>query len=280
MKIITEAKLLYKVSKLSLKTLLVFLALTLFGFSFLYLILDANNGLKSTVHENISFGDCLYYSIITFTTLGYGDFYPVGLSKVLSAIEVVLGVAFFGMLVSKLTAAKSDYILHRLYSSEVQRRLLEFDTGINQFTESLKSGFQSNKLNEEFVRTQLILPGNDNFYEKLLSLLIGMRKYIGYEVYYGEIFRDISRRSLYRVLNSSRNQLNLLNNLSKKHDLSLNDGNKKRLERIVKSYFHSALIIKQYWSDDAVEIKCSEVMRLSYKFNTEVLGFTSLKYKE
>jgi hypothetical protein len=212
--------------------------------------------------------------------LGYGDYYPVGFGKTLSAVEVILGVAFFGMVVSKLTAAKSDYILHRLYSSEVQKRLLEFDTGINQFTESLAGAFQSKELEEEFTQTQLAFPGTDNFYEKLLSLVIGMRKYIGYEVYYGEIFRDISRRSLYRVLNSSRNQLDLFNNLSKKHELLLNDGNKKRLERIMKSYFHSALIIKRYWNDSAIEIKCNEVIRLSYKFNAEVLKFTSLKYKE
>ncbi len=37
------------------------------------------------------FFNCIYYSVVTFTTLGYGDFTPVGLSKVIAAIEAFTG---------------------------------------------------------------------------------------------------------------------------------------------------------------------------------------------
>ncbi|NRD75407.1 pentapeptide repeat-containing protein [Shewanella sp. VB17] len=37
------------------------------------------------------FFNCIYYSVVTFTTLGYGDFTPVGFSKAIAAIEAFTG---------------------------------------------------------------------------------------------------------------------------------------------------------------------------------------------
>ena len=39
-----------------------------------------------------SFLNCLYFSVITFTTLGYGDFQPaVGLSRFFVSLEAIIG---------------------------------------------------------------------------------------------------------------------------------------------------------------------------------------------
>lgn len=35
--------------------------------------------------------ECFYYSVVTFTTLGYGDFTPIGLSRLFAAIEAFTG---------------------------------------------------------------------------------------------------------------------------------------------------------------------------------------------
>ncbi|WRV98830.1 potassium channel family protein [Grimontia sp. NTOU-MAR1] len=39
----------------------------------------------------IALFDCLYYSVVTFTTLGYGDFIPVGMSRLVAASEAFTG---------------------------------------------------------------------------------------------------------------------------------------------------------------------------------------------
>ncbi|WP_082111389.1 ion channel [Grimontia sp. AD028] len=39
----------------------------------------------------IAFFDCLYYSVVTFTTLGYGDFIPIGMSRLVAASEAFTG---------------------------------------------------------------------------------------------------------------------------------------------------------------------------------------------
>ncbi len=48
--------------------------------------------LDSSLKENtIFFLECIYYSVVTFTTLGYGDFIPAGFSRVIAAIEAFTG---------------------------------------------------------------------------------------------------------------------------------------------------------------------------------------------
>ncbi len=45
-----------------------------------------------------------YYSVVTFTTLGYGDIFPTGLiGEVLVSVEVILGFIMLGGLISIFT---------------------------------------------------------------------------------------------------------------------------------------------------------------------------------
>lgn len=45
------------------------------------------------------FGQCLYYSFVTFTTLGYGDIHPVGCSKIIACAEAFTGAFFIALFV-------------------------------------------------------------------------------------------------------------------------------------------------------------------------------------
>ncbi|WP_297506446.1 pentapeptide repeat-containing protein [Thermococcus sp.] len=42
----------------------------------------------------------LYYSLVTFTTLGYGDMHPIGWLKALSALEALTGAVFMALIVA------------------------------------------------------------------------------------------------------------------------------------------------------------------------------------
>ncbi len=56
-----------------------------------------------TAESNI--GDTLYYSVVTITTLGYGDILPVsGNARMLAATEAVFGQLFIAVLLAKLVA--------------------------------------------------------------------------------------------------------------------------------------------------------------------------------
>ena len=46
----------------------------------------------ASLTENLYlFLSCLYYSVVTFTTLGYGDFTPIGISRAIAAFEAFTG---------------------------------------------------------------------------------------------------------------------------------------------------------------------------------------------
>jgi len=47
----------------------------------------------------VSIADSLYFSIVTWTTLGYGDFTPPADIRLIAALQALLGYAFFGIIV-------------------------------------------------------------------------------------------------------------------------------------------------------------------------------------
>ena len=53
-----------------------------------------------TIHENLgNLVTCAYFSVVTFTTLGYGDFHPVGVSRTIAMVEAFTGVFMLALFV-------------------------------------------------------------------------------------------------------------------------------------------------------------------------------------
>ncbi|MDH5299935.1 MAG: pentapeptide repeat-containing protein [Gammaproteobacteria bacterium] len=71
----------------------------IFGCALLYWMLGVTEGGKPIAMANAAnidmalydFAQCVYYSIVTFTTLGYGDITPIGYSRLVAAIEAFVG---------------------------------------------------------------------------------------------------------------------------------------------------------------------------------------------
>lgn len=59
--------------------------------------------LMSGIRQPINFGEALYFSVVTFTTVGYGDFVPIGWARWISMIEVMSGVFLTPLFVVSLT---------------------------------------------------------------------------------------------------------------------------------------------------------------------------------
>lgn len=76
------------------------LALVILTFAWVYHrvgIIDNTAPDSPVIHDFLT---CAYYSVVTFTTLGYGDFYPVGIGRALAALQALTGYLILGILAS------------------------------------------------------------------------------------------------------------------------------------------------------------------------------------
>ena len=76
--------------------------------------------------SDITFSTGIYFSIVTISSLGYGDMHPMGFSKALICVEVLMGLAVIGIMIAKVTSRRLSYHVSRLFSFDAQKRLEDF----------------------------------------------------------------------------------------------------------------------------------------------------------
>jgi len=90
-----------KKNKLLIKILIVFIAIVVYIFLLQLLIYFESKSQKSVITDIFN---AVWYSIVTLTTVGYGDIYPVTQQgKVIGYIFVISSLGFLGFLIGKLT---------------------------------------------------------------------------------------------------------------------------------------------------------------------------------
>ncbi|QDT14046.1 potassium channel family protein [Alienimonas californiensis] len=86
-----------------------------------------------------TFGDALYYSVVTFTTLGYGDLQPRGVLRFMACLETFVGYLVLGILASTVADLVQEW---------ARATVEEGDSGVqtglvgNQKAENQEDGFQ------------------------------------------------------------------------------------------------------------------------------------------
>lgn len=102
------------------------------AFSGIYALFPTEHRLTGTCSESI--WGSLYFSIVTITTLGYGDCSPVGLLKAVAALEALLGVALIGLLVSSIwnrvldsrEVKSAQDLAFNIYSASLRFQLIQY----------------------------------------------------------------------------------------------------------------------------------------------------------
>lgn len=260
-------KLLFKIEKTSFKLLFTLFSIVAVTFAFFYSSFPVEHGQLKFSYDTaaeVDFWDCLYFSVVTISSLGFGDYYPLGWLRLLVGLEVLLGLIFLGILVAKIASEKSAYYLKRLYSGQVHDRITGFGDGLLNWLNQYQSVVDEGKFHAKLFGNK-----NENLYEDLLSLSISIRKYIGYEVYFGEFFFDISKSSLHSPLDQIQDILDYLNyNISEL--LVFTNSNKKRISKSAKMYITICNMVLKYSKTMSLHKKCKEIIKASEKLKVRI----------
>jgi voltage-gated potassium channel Kch len=82
-----------------------FLVLTIVFFAVLYAELGVGQAGGGAVTHDLMIG--LYFSVSTFTTLGYGDFVPTPEARVVASVEALTGYVLLGLIIASAFALLS-----------------------------------------------------------------------------------------------------------------------------------------------------------------------------
>ena len=119
---------------------LIFFVFCIFFFALLYWFLTPrDNGIIDGNESpiDIDFLQALYFSTVTISSLGYGDLRPVGWSKTLASIEVVLGLFSLGVMIASVTSRQVSRIVNRMFISSTRKQFRIFSNDFDHITQDL-----------------------------------------------------------------------------------------------------------------------------------------------
>lgn len=180
-----------------------------------------------TDYKDLTWFNALYFSIVTFATLGYGDISPSGFGGVVASIQVLSGITLTAIFIGKIASERQYAMLRLIYTSEHQRRLVEFEKEIENLESQLDialtehnheklyslskelqhlfSGI-NNYLNFQSKKGDLASAGNNSTFRGLYETIIELQK----TIYDGVRTYGIQERTR----NKFEQIINILNNMS------------------------------------------------------------------
>ena len=195
----------YLIDEVSLRAYLFTFAIVVLGCGWLYSLLTPHgHGVNASP---LGFLDGVFFSIVTVTSLGYGDLYPVGYSRVIAGAEVLFGLAFMGIMIAKVTSRRLSYHVQRLFVSDAQRRLDDFAEKFStmrgpliEITKELSYIYQRTpEPRPPSVEKAEILSRFSTSIERLHVWSLALHKYFSFEVKQDAYFKIVPEDSVRRV---------------------------------------------------------------------------------
>lgn len=260
----SSSKLLFRLSDISLKLIVALLIFVIILFSIAYYILAfSNNGLVFS-HETsaqVSFLNCVYFSVVTISSLGYGDMRPQGLSKILSCLEVLMGLGFLGLMVAKIASLKQDYQLRRVYSFMTKQFLDDFYESLNICHQGYKELLDEASSVTSNDQNGLQPPGKrkqlKDLNNRLQTVCRAFRSHLVYETKKGDYFSEIAASSIIRLLKPIASVLNLWGQMPKEYRPAfVKRSRKKKLYHTLTIFDDICDIIERNTSNEEINNPC------------------------
>jgi hypothetical protein len=196
----------YALSNVKTRWIALSLFLTILIFSCLYYV-NYSDLTGTTKAEGMkAFWESTYFSVVTISSLGYGDIKPTGIVRFLSCIEVLIGFLFIGIIIGKVSSAKQEYWLRRIYNGTTIQN-------IRGFCISLENEVDKHKEMQAALKSvnngQPVKLSDHNFSSDFNSINRNIKEtirviddFLYFEATVGEIFKDIPGGTINMAINS------------------------------------------------------------------------------
>lgn len=139
---------------------------------------EANESQLYHYTSKLNFDDCVYFSAVTISTLGYGDYRPVSFSRTTAGFESIIGIVLMGIFVSRLVSRQQDRLTKRLLTGQLNLEIQNFRDMLLPLLESFLQlrALSSNDINSEKYRIEL-----STLLDKTAGLMQSMARYWRHE---------------------------------------------------------------------------------------------------
>lgn len=105
--------------RLVIRLISVFLAVVgAFGLVYFAIGFISGSGLMFS-GRSATFLECIYFSVVTITTLGYGDVTPVGIARISASCEAIFGLIYAGYAISQVVSFKQEALISYLANDRI-----------------------------------------------------------------------------------------------------------------------------------------------------------------
>jgi len=174
-----------RIDSTSLPTLSCIAALLVVLFAAIYFVLSRYEIGLFQQGQELTFLDCLYFSVVTFTSLGYGDISPRSYGRLFASLEVIAGLSFLGLAVAKLSSMKQSYLIAQLYARDAQERLESYIFQIRSLRPAYEDAIKLLR------RDQWPTPSLHRRHSEVYRLVLGIKGFISWELRNTSFLRDI-----------------------------------------------------------------------------------------
>ncbi len=207
--------------------------------------------------KQITIWDTLYFSVITVSSLGYGDYRPEGIGRLIVSVEVLSGLGLFSIIIAKLASERQGILIRLLYASDTERRIKAFTKDVTEYR-YIVSEWIPNYINKEVKIKHL---------KSLKRLLGGISSYLLYHATEG-VLLHVSPESYLRRLFK---ELFKLQEVMLLHAKGLNTptGVSENLISRSNKIADIATSYKEWSTDQGIKAQCEEIVRRAATFNHE-----------
>ncbi len=244
------------IDRVRLGTLVLALGCTVLGAAASYYALTkwSASGIVATgvSDQQVGLLDALYFSVVTVSSLGYGDYAPVGWARVLAGVEVFVGLGLISIMIAKVASERSTQLVKLIYTSDHERRINDFTDDVAVYRDRVRDAV-GRQLESEL----------QGIAERCRKLIEGMNAYVAFQSQVGMLTAG-NKGSIRRLLKGTVHLAESVLVAAKQPQYS--DATRRRLADLIGSLSRFSGVAEEFYDDTVVCARAHHVVTLATDF--------------